>query len=393
MKFIRFCLFVCAMACLPVWAQSTPQPQTETLLTYLTSLALLFLFLGFWVYRWHRERELTIKLKENETLYRLLTEDALDVIWRTDCALLLTYISPADERLRGYRAADLIGHHVFEMFTPEGVATVTQLMQQRQVAEREGLHVGVMSFEVQHRCKDGRLLWGEVFSKPERDESGAITGYHGITREITERKHMQDQVRKLAFYDPLTQLPNRRLLDDRLSQAMTAGKRTGNHSALMMLDLDNFKSLNDTHGHLAGDFLLTEVASRLTACVREMDTVARFGGDEFVVMLSELSMDHAESVLQAGLIAEKIRISLSAPYRLGIRPDANAETTLAYTVVHHCTASIGVVVFNGKETSLTDILKRADATMYQAKVAGRNLVRVDGSSTAPKRTTITDQAA
>lgn len=325
-------------------------------------------------------RELTNQLKESETLYRLLTEDALDVIWRTDCALRIIYISPADERVRGFRADEVIGHHVFDMFTPEGIAAVKQIMVQRQVAEQDGAQAGVMTFEVQHRCKDGRLLWGEVFSKPERDASGAITGYHGITREITERKLMQDQVRQLAFYDPLTQLPNRRLLNDRLSQAMALGKRTGCHGALMVLDLDNFKSLNDAHGHLVGDLLLIEVARRLTVCVREMDTVARFGGDEFVVMLSELSPDRAASVSQASLIAEDIRLSLSAPYRLDIRPDASPETTSAYTVEHHCTASIGVLVFMGTETNQTEVLKQADALMYQAKDAGRNVVRLKGSA-------------
>jgi diguanylate cyclase (GGDEF)-like protein/PAS domain S-box-containing protein len=327
--------------------------------------------------------ELTTRLKESETLYRLLTEDAMDVLWRTDCDLHITYISPADERVRGYRADEVIGRHVFDMFTPEGVATVKQVMQQRLVMEQDGTQAGVMTFEVQHRCKDGRLLWGEVLSKPERDASGAITGYHGITREITERKHMQDQVRQLAFYDPLTQLPNRRLLNDRLSQAMAAGKRTGCHGALMVLDLDNFKSLNDAHGHLVGDLLLIEVARRLSACVREMDTVARFGGDEFVVMLSELSSDRVASVSQAGLIAEDIRLSLSAPYRLDIRPEASPETTSAYTVEHHCTASIGVFVFMGTETSQTEVLKQADAAMYQAKDAGRNLVRLNALSTHP----------
>ena len=139
----------------------------------------------------------------------------------------------------------------------------------------------------------------------------------------------------------------------------------------MVLDLDNFKSLNDTHGHLAGDMLLIEAARRLTSCVREMDTVARFGGDEFVVMLSNLSSDKSESTSQAASIAEKIRSSLSAPYRLTIRNEAMRETV----VEHQCTASIGVVLFINSEMSPDDILKWADTAMYQAKEAGRNLVR------------------
>ena len=130
-------------------------------------------------------------LRANEALFRLLTEDVSDVVWKTDRDFRFTYISPADERLRGYRADEVIGHHVFEMFTEEGVALVSKIMRQSQEAEQNGTQRAFRSFEVQHRCKDGTLLWGEVFSTVERDEHGAITGYHGITREITKRKQAE----------------------------------------------------------------------------------------------------------------------------------------------------------------------------------------------------------
>lgn len=311
------------------------------------------------------------KIRTSEALYRLLTEDAADVAWKTDRDLRLTYISPADERLRGYRADEVVGHHVFEMFTEEGVGIVTETMRQRQIAEQNGTQTGFLTFEVQHRCKDGSLIWGEVLSKPERDSQGKITGYHGITREITERKQMQDQVRQLAFYDALTSLPNRRLLNDRLRQAMAASKRSGCYGALMFLDLDNFKPLNDTHGHVVGDLLLIEVANRLKSCVRETDTVARFGGDEFVVMLNDLNADKAESASQAEIVAEKIRKALSGIYLLNIKCDGKADAT----VEHHCSASIGVALFVNHEASQDDILKWADTAMYQAKEAGRNSIR------------------
>lgn len=312
------------------------------------------------------------KVRDSEARYRLLTEDVLDVVWKTDRDFRFTYISPADERLRGYRADEVIGHHVFEMFTEEGIAAVTEIMRQRQEAEQHGTQAGPKAFEVQHRCRDGRLLWGEVFSTAERDAHGTITGYHGITREITKRKQMEEQVRQLAFYDTLTNLPNRRLLNDRLSQAMTASKRSGCYGALMFLDLDNFKPINDTHGHVVGDLLLIEAADRLKSCVREMDTVARFGGDEFVVMLSDLNADKAESTSQAEIVAEKIHIALSGSYLLTIKHEGKTDTT----VEHHCTASIGVTLFNNnQEASQDEILKWADAAMYQAKEAGRNLIR------------------
>jgi diguanylate cyclase (GGDEF)-like protein/PAS domain S-box-containing protein len=186
-----------------------------------------------------------------------------------------------------------------------------------------------------------------------------------------ERKQMEDEVRKLAFYDALTELPNRRLLTDRLKQALTTSKRKGLYGALLFLDLDNFKPLNDQHGHDFGDLLLKEAARRIRSCVREVDTVARFGGDEFVVVLSELVADKTASATQVSMVAEKIRAALAAPYLLSIRKDDSVETS----VEHHCTSSIGAVLFGNQESSASDILKWADLAMYQAKAAGRNTVK------------------
>jgi len=192
--------------------------------------------------------------------------------------------------------------------------------------------------------------------------------------DISERKQMEDQVRQLAFYDPLTGLPNRRLLDDRLAQSLAEAKRSGQQHALMVLDLDNFKSLNDTHGHALGDLLLIEAATRLKHCVRAIDTVARFGGDEFVVLLNKLDIDQENATAQAGIVAEKIRASLAAPYKLS----AQLEDGKSSVVEHHCTSSIGVVVFGKQKTTAEELFMWADATMYQAKEAGRNKVHFYG---------------
>jgi len=319
--------------------------------------------------------ERTQALHESQVLYRQLTEDTLDVLWKTDRNLYVTYISPADERLRGFKAEEVVGHHVFEMFTDEGVAVIKKMMEQRQAADQSGAPDGFLTFEVEHRCKDGQLIWGEILSKPERDAHGAIVGYHGITREITKRKILEEQVHQLAFHDTLTKLANRRLLADHLTQEMAASKRSGRHGALIYLDLDNFKPLNDSHGHAVGDLLLIEVATRLKSCVREIDTVARFGGDEFVVLLGDLGADRDAATAQAGVIAEKIRISLSAPYFLHVTQSDTAITL----VEHHCSASIGAAVFNGHEASQGEVIECADAAMYQAKASGRNLVRFHSS--------------
>jgi diguanylate cyclase (GGDEF)-like protein len=195
-------------------------------------------------------------------------------------------------------------------------------------------------------------------------------GFVTIYTDITERKQMEDQVRQLAFYDTLTELPNRRLLDDRLSQTMAASKRSGCHGALMFLDLDNFKPLNDTHGHEAGDLLLIEAAARLKSCVRETDTVARFGGDEFVVMLSDLNADKTESTSQAGMVAENIRFTLSAPYLLTIKHEGKADTT----VEHHCTASIGVALFiNHEDSRVSRQFRLVKTPTENADLGGRRL--------------------
>ncbi len=210
---------------------------------------------------------------------------------------------------------------------------------------------------------------------PLRHEDGTIYALCGILTDITERKLMEEQVRQMAFYDPLTELPNRRLLYDRLSQTMASSKRSGCHSALMFIDLDNFKPLNDAHGHEFGDLLLIEVARRLKACVRSMDTVARFGGDEFVVMIPEMDADKRKTAMQAGIIAEKCRAALSETYRLVLAPGSGSESR----VEHTCTACIGVTLFLHSSSSQDEILKQADAAMYEAKDAGRNSIRFHDS--------------
>lgn len=310
------------------------------------------------------------KLKESEELYRRLTEDVTDVIWRADKNLCITYISPADEKFRGYRADEVVGKHVFEMFTPAGIKMIKEKIEQRQESEAQGIRTDFVTYEMEHVCKDGRILWGEILAKFERNAKGEIIGFHGITREITERKRMQDRVEELAFYDALTKLPNRLLLKERLNYVLAEMKRSHQYSALLFLDLDNFKSLNDTHGHSIGDLLLCQVADRLKQCVREMDTIVRFGGDEFIVILNALHKHKSDSIKQAQKIAEKIRQNLAVPYTLNIANGAKKEQC----VEHHCTASIGVLMFDSHAKNQDELLKRADFAMYQAKEAGKNAI-------------------
>ena len=194
--------------------------------------------------------------------------------------------------------------------------------------------------------------------------------------ERTKEREEADKLSKLSFYDPLTNLPNRRLLSDRMTQMLASSRRTGRHLALMVLDLDNFKVLNDLHGHVMGDLLLVEIGQRLMACVREVDTVARFGGDEFVLLMGGLDVDIAQSTAQAREVAEKVRRSLERPYRLK-RQSNQSEGAV---IEHHCSVSIGVVVLVDRGSSHEGVIKLADAAMYQAKKAGRNMIRFHESS-------------
>ena len=185
-----------------------------------------------------------------------------------------------------------------------------------------------------------------------------------LQEDITERVKAEDQIRHLAYFDPLTQLANRRLLMDRLEHAMASSARTLRFGAVLMLDLDHFKALNDTQGHDIGDQLLIEVARRLSNVVREGDTVSRLGGDEYVVVLEELTTEEELAATQAERVAEKVHEAIRQPYRL-------KHDTMEY----RCSTSVGVVLYRGKDLSPEALLKQADIALYQAKGSGRNAIR------------------
>jgi diguanylate cyclase (GGDEF)-like protein/PAS domain S-box-containing protein len=218
------------------------------------------------------------------------------------------------------------------------------------------------------RCSDGHMLTVEV------NCSGFSLGSerfaYASVRDITERRAATEKIEQLAFYDPLTQLPNRRLLLDRLSQALASSTKHQSHGALMMIDIDNFKNLNDTYGHDVGDQFLKEVATRIQSAVLEGDTAARFGGDEFIVMLEDLG-DAPSAAVAAEAAAEKILSQLRKPYLLKLQ--IPQHDVMEHS--HHCTCSIGVTLFVGQADSPDELMKRADTAMYQAKAAGRDTLR------------------
>lgn len=303
-------------------------------------------------------------LRKQKEFFHLIAESIDDLIVVLDLEGRRIYNSPSYRQFFG-ATKDLRGTDSFASVHPEDRERVKQVF-------FETVLSGVgRQIDYRLQLDDGSVREMESTGSVMRDDEGRVARVVVVSRDVTERKQMEEQVRQLAFYDPLTSLPNRRLLNDRLKQALAASTRTGCYGALMFLDLDNFKSLNDTHGHDVGDLLLVEVAGRLKSCVREMDTVARFGGDEFVVMISELDVDMNESTLQAHLIAEKIHFALAQPYRLTITLEGKADTSIE----HPCTASIGVTRFIHHEACPEDILKWADSAMYRAKEDGCNLIR------------------
>jgi diguanylate cyclase (GGDEF)-like protein/PAS domain S-box-containing protein/hemerythrin-like metal-binding protein len=221
---------------------------------------------------------------------------------------------------------------------------------------------GTWDGEIWNRRKNGEIYPEHLTITAVKDTKGNVTNYVAAFSDITQSKAAEEAIKDLAFFDPLTKLSNRRLLQDRLQQALSASDRSGQTGALLFIDLDNFKTINDTLGHAMGDVLLQEVAERLKSCVRQGDTVARLGGDEFVIMLEDLSVQAVEAAAQAEFIGDKILSSLNHPYKLGNKEYLN-------------TPSIGIVLFNGHRQVTDDLFRQADIAMYQAKKDGRNALR------------------
>jgi diguanylate cyclase (GGDEF)-like protein/PAS domain S-box-containing protein len=322
----------------------------------------------------HRHRAMD-KLLASENVLRefkaIITSNDDAIISKSLHGVIQSWNSGA-EKLFGYTAAEAMGHPM-QMLIPAGY-----LHEEPDILARISRGEKVEHFETVRRHKDGHLIDVATTTSPILDENGQVTGASSISRDISQRKQLEEQVRQLAFHDPLTQLPNRRLLSDRLAQAMRTSKRTGRYGALVFLDLDNFKPLNDRHGHDVGDLLLVEAARRLSASVRESDTVSRFGGDEFVVVLGDLAADEAASTSQARDIADKLRLALAAPYFMTLPREGQADVVIE----HHCTASVGVVVFGSQSRCPDELLRLADTAMYQAKEAGRNVIRIHDAHTA-----------
>lgn len=281
------------------------------------------------------------------------SEDA--IIGMTIDGLITTWNQGAT-KIYGYVADEMIGRSV-KILAPEGRQhEMTDLLDIVATGKRISHH------ETSRQRKDGRQIEISLSLSPIRDSSGLTRGISAIDRDITERKAAEKEIESLAFYDPLTRLPNRRLLLDRMHQALAGSIHSRRMGAILFIDLDNFKIINNTSGHDVGDQILIEVAQRLTRCVREADTVAHLGADEFVVMLEDLSGNSQLAASQAKDVSEKILATLDEPYMIS-------------GGVHHNTPSIGVTLFSNPESTVDELLKQANIAMFQAKLAGRNTLR------------------
>lgn len=269
-----------------------------------------------------------------------------------------TYWNKASEELYGYTEQEALGRNLLELIIPEPMHEAVTTQVTHMFSSGEPIPAG----ELRLKRKDGSPV--DVFSSHAYVHvPGQEPEMFCIDIDISRRKAAEEEARRLALYDTLTQLPNRRLLTDRLEQVMAASSRNGHIAATLFIDLDHFKALNDSRGHAAGDLLLREVATRLRACVREQDTVARLGGDEFVVLLQSLGKDAPEATGKARAVGEAMLAALRAPYDLGGRP-------------YRSEASIGVSLVSGHTLTVDEVLRQADNAMYQAKTMGRNRLYV-----------------
>jgi diguanylate cyclase (GGDEF)-like protein/PAS domain S-box-containing protein len=299
-------------------------------------------------------KQAEVTLQASEERYRLILQYSPTGILHYSNDLIITYCNDRLAQILQAPMERLIGLDM-KILKDQRVLPALRAAIDGKEGAYEGEYISTLS---------GAQIWIAMSCTPLHGTHGHLEGGIAIVADVSEQKRSEEEIRHLAYFDPLTHLPNRRLLMDRLGHALTASNRSREYGALMILDLDHFKSINDTQGHDVGDRLLVETAQRIAGCLRQEDTVSRLGGDEYVVMLERLGQSERAAATQSESIAEKIRFALSLPYVLG---GSEAE--------YFSTTSIGLTLFRGQNDSPEILLKQADMALYQAKGAGRNVVR------------------
>ncbi|CAD6555394.1 bifunctional diguanylate cyclase/phosphodiesterase [Paraburkholderia metrosideri] len=296
------------------------------------------------------------KQAEAELRIAAVAFDSMEPMMITDASATILRVNSAFTDCTGYTAEEIVGQ------TPQVLRSDRHDAAFFKEMWETIQHAGGWQGEIWDRRKNGDVYPKWLTISAVMSEDGIVSHYVGTHHDITERKIAEERIKELAFFDALTRLPNRTLLLDRLKQAITVSARNEACGALLFIDLDHFKTLNDTLGHDKGDLLLQQVAQRLAASVHENDTVARVGGDEFVVVLGNLHHNRQEATRQTDAVAGRILAVLGSPYRLG-------------EIEYRSSASIGATVFRGHQASMDELLKQADLAMYKSKERGRNAVR------------------
>ncbi len=301
------------------------------------------------------------ELQEQQRQVMLLTSNMTDWIWTIDAGQRFTYISPSIKKLLGYEVEEILGQPMSVVLHPSDYERAyAQLNHTLNAAKRGDFYEYqdiISRYGLLH--KNGHLVWTEAALRVFFTPQGEFAGAQGSSRDISERTHAEQAIRQLAFNDPLTQLPNRRLFNDRMQQAIANCARNKHYAAILFMDLDNYKYVNDNYGHDAGDLLLQQVALRLTSATRASDTLARFGGDEFALVAENLSRDFETAKSQVLMIGIKILEVFDKDFVLR-------------ELRCHLSTSIGIALFNSDAKSTKALLKYADIAMYQAKANGRN---------------------
>ena len=335
------------------------QAHPYTVLATVLALAMLSFLVLALLLNHRRQAETKKVLRAERDLGQLYLKTVPSIMVALDQNGTITMVNAAACAILGYVAEDLVGRNWFStcLPQPEGAQEVYPYF--LRVLKEDDFPT---QYENEVVCANGERRSISWHNARLLGAQGEVLGTLSAGEDVTQQRATELEVHTLAFFDPLTGLPNRRLLRDRLQQSIARSRRSGKYRALLFIDLDHFKDLNDSQGHAVGDLLLVEVARRLCAGVREGDTVARLGGDEFVIILEQLSEDAQEAAVQSQKVAGEIVARMAAPFEL---PQQH----------YHCTLSMGVALFVGQDVAGDELLQRADMAMYQAKAAGRATVR------------------
>jgi diguanylate cyclase (GGDEF)-like protein/PAS domain S-box-containing protein len=318
-----------------------------------------------------------MQLRDNEKYYRMLAENMVDIVWQADSEMRFTYINYADRRLRGFDREDVIGHSFLDTLTPDGQAIMADVLTRRRQLEASGQKGEALRFEVPQRCKDGGMVWVEIMSLPTYDANGRVSGFQGIGRDVSARKRDEAEriqaqrqlemrldtvaaeqllLQEQANRDPLTGLHNRRYLNETLPRELSRALREGDPVAVIMIDLDHFKQINDTYGHAAGDEVLKALADLLKLESRGSDLISRFGGEEFLVAMPGMNAEQARQRVES--------------WRTRL-----ADTTIkAGAADIRVTLSAGLAIFPAHGDTMAALVARADEMLYRSKSEGRNRV-------------------